>query len=44
MLAALQAMRLEHGSPEQYVLTKCGVSQDAIEQLRKNLIVANATN
>ncbi|KAH7158266.1 protein-tyrosine phosphatase-like protein [Dactylonectria estremocensis] len=44
MIAALQAMRRDHGSPEQYVLTKCGVSQDAIEQLRKNLIVADATD
>jgi hypothetical protein len=44
MLAALEALRQDQGSVEQYVLTKCALSQEDIEQLRKNLIVTDATN
>ncbi|KAI5463975.1 protein-tyrosine phosphatase-like protein [Mariannaea sp. PMI_226] len=41
MLAALEALRQDHGSVEQYVTTKCGISPEAIDQLRRNLIVAD---
>lgn len=39
MLAALEALRREHGSVEKYVINKCAISPDTIAQLRKNLIV-----
>ncbi|KAM5347156.1 hypothetical protein ACJ41O_010161 [Fusarium nematophilum] len=41
MLAALEALRQQHGSVEQYVVDKCGISPDGVEQIRKNLIVPN---
>ncbi|KAH6887904.1 protein-tyrosine phosphatase-like protein [Thelonectria olida] len=44
MLAALEALRQDQGSVEQYVLTKCALSREDIEQLRKNLIVSDATD
>ncbi|KPM39285.1 hypothetical protein AK830_g7267, partial [Neonectria ditissima] len=44
MLAALKALRSDYGSVEQYVQTKCGLSLDDIEQIRKNLIVVNETS
>lgn len=39
MLGALKAMREQHGSVEQYVVEKCGLSQEEVEQIRKNLVV-----
>ncbi|KAK7413564.1 hypothetical protein QQX98_007573 [Neonectria punicea] len=41
MLAAMKALQSDYGSVEQYVKTKCGLSPDEIEQIRKNLIVAD---
>ena len=39
MLAALEMLRQEHGSAEEYVLNHCGLSPEDVEQIRKNLIV-----
>ncbi|KAF9778825.1 hypothetical protein IL306_002882 [Fusarium sp. DS 682] len=39
MLAALQALREQHGSVEEYVVKNCGLTEEDLEQIRKNLIV-----
>lgn len=44
MLAALEALRQDQGSVEQYVLTVCKLSQEDIEQIRKNLIVPDTSD
>ncbi|KAF4444506.1 hypothetical protein FALBO_17225, partial [Fusarium albosuccineum] len=43
MLAALKEFRQQYGSVEKYAVEKCGLSQDDLEQIRKNLIVPSAT-
>ncbi|KAF5017686.1 hypothetical protein F66182_10360 [Fusarium sp. NRRL 66182] len=44
MLAALEALREQHGSVEQYVVKNCGLSQDDLEQIRKNLVVPDTSS
>jgi CRISPR/Cas system type I-B associated protein Csh2 (Cas7 group RAMP superfamily) len=39
MLAALEALRKQHGSVEEYVVKNCGLTVEDLEQIRKNLIV-----
>ncbi|RBR12875.1 uncharacterized protein FIESC28_08438 [Fusarium coffeatum] len=39
MLAALEALREQHGSVEQYLVKNCGLSEDDLQQVRRNLIV-----
>ncbi|KAF4953369.1 hypothetical protein FSARC_12420 [Fusarium sarcochroum] len=43
MLAALEVLRQQHGSVEEYVVKSCGLSQDDLEQIRKNLIVPHTS-
>ncbi|CEI61204.1 unnamed protein product [Fusarium venenatum] len=42
MLAALRTLRKQHGSVEQYLVKYCGLSEDDLEQVRKNLIVPHS--
>lgn len=44
MLAALETLRKEHGSVEQFLVKNCGLSEDDLEQVRNNLIVPRANN
>jgi hypothetical protein len=39
MLATLAMIREKYGSAEKYVIEQCRVSPEAVEQIRKNLIV-----
>lgn len=39
MLAALEAIREDYGSVENYVLTECELEPQAIEQLCRNFII-----
>jgi len=39
MLATLQMIREKYGGPEGYVLEKCGLSMDDIQNIRANLVV-----
>jgi hypothetical protein len=39
MLATLRLIREKFGGPEGYVIEKCGLTKDEVEQIRKNLIV-----
>jgi hypothetical protein len=42
MLAALRKLREQHSSVEQYLVNYCGLSEDDLEQVRKNLIVPHS--
>ncbi|KAF5657535.1 tyrosin-phosphatase [Fusarium heterosporum] len=44
MLAALKTLREQHGSVEQYVVESCGLSQNDLEQIRKNLVVPDTSS
>ncbi|KAH7236346.1 protein-tyrosine phosphatase-like protein [Fusarium tricinctum] len=44
MLAALKALREQHDSVEKYVVKSCGLSEDDLEQIRKNLIVPDTSS
>lgn len=43
MLAALQMLRSEYGSVEDYVQNHCGLSSEAVRQIRENLVVDAST-
>lgn len=42
MLATLRMIRERFGGPEQYVIEKCGLSQEDVEKIRANLVVETA--
>ncbi|CZT06927.1 hypothetical protein WAI453_012828 [Rhynchosporium graminicola] len=39
MLATLERIRLDFGGPEGYIIAKCGLTEEDIANIRKNLIV-----
>ena len=39
MLATLAIIRKEYGSVEGFVRDRCGLTQEEIEQIRRNLII-----
>jgi hypothetical protein len=39
MLATLKMIREKYGGPEQYVIDRCGLTEDDVHQIRSNLVV-----
>ena len=39
MLATLALLRKEYGSVESFVRDRCGLTQEEVEQIRRNLIM-----
>lgn len=39
MLATLKMIREKYGGPEQYVIDKCSLTKEDIQQIKSNLIV-----